>query len=167
MGTENKYMGNEVLKFSRKRDFQVEIWLNPEDVLRSAELVDAIYRVKPSFLLPRLTIEVYQPITGRVHETVNQICKSGVNRMRVSTLVPDGLLLASAENTGHIVFLYETGVVIYQETDMSKDVIDGDDFMVHHLIFQFDNETIQTRELYTEDNVVRPEFEHNSPRKDH
>jgi hypothetical protein len=143
------------LRYVRKKDFQIEIVLNPDDPERAAEFTRAVHVAKPTFLTPRLTLEIYQPLAGMVHETLYQICHNGVQGAKLTTRIPDR---PDIEDPGHVAFYYENGRAIHHETVMSKDAMDYDDFMVHHLVLEFLSGTVAMSEWTPDGNVVRPVF---------
>ena len=151
------------VRFVRKRDFQLRVGLNPDNPVKAAELVEAIHVVKPSFMSARLILQVYQPLVGSVHETVSDMCENGVREIRINTLIPGRPDLAVDDDSGHLIYRYEDGKVIDQETVMSKDAIDGDDFMVHHISLQFLKGSILTNEWVSENNILRPRFGASQP----
>lgn len=146
------------VRFVRKRDWRLRVKLKPDNPVKAAELIEAIHVVKPSFLTPRLIIEVYQPLVGSVHETVSKMCADGVDEIRINTQIPGRPDLATDDDGGHLVYRYEDGKVIDQQTTMSKDAMDGDDFMVHWLSLEFLRGAILTNEWVSENNVLRPKF---------
>jgi hypothetical protein len=146
------------VQFVRRKDFRLSLALFPlvaavltdnnaqSDEFLQQEFAEAIYRVRPTFLGPRLTIDVYQPVLGNVHTTVMRICKYGIATCSVDTLLPDRSDLVNSGDRGQLSYSYENGKVIEQHTLMSRDVIDGDDFLTHVLLIEFESGNISANE---------------------
>lgn len=144
------------LRYVRKKDFKLRVGLHPENAELAEEFADAVHTLKPTFLGPKLIIEVYQPIVGGVHHTIMEICQNGLPFCEVYTLIPNRPDLVLREDCGHLAYLYERGRVIDQQTILSKDAIDGENFMVHILYLEFEDCKIQTNELRPLHESTRP-----------
>src|SRR4051812_30298462 len=94
------------LQYVRRQDFRLKVGLEPDDPGHAKEFADAIFRVKPNFLGPRLVLEVYQPITGSVHSTLVGICKRGMKSLSVYTLIPNRPEMDILEECGHLSYHY-------------------------------------------------------------
>lgn len=111
----------------------MQIGLEPDDPLLAEELIRAVYGVTPSFLVPIVALEVYQPIVGSVHAILMNICQKGLPFLTVHMLIPDHPEL----DEGQLVYLYTKGKVVGQTSPMTRDALHGDYFMVHLLSIEF------------------------------
>lgn len=145
-------------RFIQKRDFSIRVTLDPDNPQEAAAFADAVAVAKPSFLVRKLILEVYQPLVGNVHETVRRICHTGIKEISLRTLVPGHPDLVEQDDYGQIIFRYEGGRVVDQYTTMSRDIIDAEDFMVHYISLEFQHGSIVTNEWCPEDNILRPKF---------
>lgn len=146
-------------RFVRKKDFRLRVGLNPDDPEVAAEFAEAVYVIKPTFLTPRLLLEVYQPIIGNVQKTIIGICRNGLRSCAVNTLLPNRPDLAMLEDCGHLVYSYVNGKVVDQQTIMSKDIVAGDDFMVHLLVLEFENAEFASNEWQRPKQVRKSPFQ--------
>lgn len=152
-------METSALRFTCKKDFKIKIGLNPGDPVAESEFMDAIYRVVPSMKHPQLLLEVYQPLVGCVHDTVLQICNHGLRYCGVYTLVAGRPDLNDQEDCGHLKWLYEDGEVIEHHMPLSRDIVDGDDFLVHMLCIDFARCDIGSKEFTGPQQRERPSFQ--------
>ncbi len=127
----------EVATFLRKKDFKLLIGLEPDSPDLSEELVRAIYLVKPSFVKSDVIIEAYQPIIGSVHGTIMDICRKGLPLLTIHTLIPGHPELSDREDCGQLVYTYARGVVTEHYTQLSRDALEGDNFMLHIMSIKF------------------------------
>src|SRR4051812_33372533 len=118
---------NQSVGYVRKRDFKISFVLpmaqgeQQADYDRSLnDLIDAVYAVRPSFLAPRLFVEIRQPLTGDIANSVIRICKHGVEACRIRTLFPDRPDLSDNEDCSHIRYEYAIGQCVEQETAMVR-----------------------------------------------
>lgn len=147
------------VRFVHKRDFRLRVGLNPDDPAVAAEFAEAVYVVKPSFLAPRLLIEVYQPVVGNVHNTIIGICRNGLRSCAINTLLPNRPDLAMMDDCGHLVYSYVNGNVIEQQTIMTKDAVAGDDFMVHMLLLEFEQAEFVSNEWQKPEQARKSPFQ--------
>lgn len=143
------------LRFVRNQDFQVTAVLNPDDPDRADEFVNAIAKAKPGFMgKPVLLLEIYQPLVGVVHETILHMCRYGIKQIKISTLIAHRPEIEQ----GHVNFTYDDGKVIEHYMVMSKDVMDGEDFMVHYMTIAFHDGSVLNNEYSSTSNVLQATF---------
>ncbi len=61
------------------------------------------------------------------------ICQNGLPFLSCRTLIPGHAEISE----GQLVYLYNKGKVVEQKSPMTKDVLRGDDFLVHLLSIEF------------------------------
>jgi hypothetical protein len=83
-----------------------------------------------------LGLEVRQPVVGDVCNSVIRLCKYGVPHCKLRTLFPERPDL-DHEDCSHIVYDYAVGDVVEQKTLFARDVILGDEMLVHSLVVSF------------------------------
>ncbi len=140
-----------VVEHVRKRDFKIDFTLQLIGNERRSnvsqdqkDLSDAVYLVAPSFLAPRLSLEIRQPVIGNIANTVIRLCQHGLPLCNLRTLMPNRPDMADAEECSHLVYRYREGEVIEQETEMCKDAIEGDRMLVHTVVLVFKKWRIET-----------------------
>ena len=146
----------------RKRDFRIDFTLpvipgedQTEVKLDQKLLAESVYSAKPSFLYPRLSLEIRQPIIGNIATTVIRLCQRGLPVCRLRTIMPDMPEL-TADDASHVIYTYHDGEVVEQETDMCRDVILGDDLLLHTLVIRFDKWRIDTNVWENQVTTKRP-----------
>ena len=140
-----------VAEHVRKRDFKIDFTLQLIGAERRSQvsqdqkdLSKAVYLVTPSFLSPRLTLEIRQPVIGNIANTVIRLCLHGLPLCNLRTLMPNRPDMADAEECSHLVYRYRDGKVIEQESEMCKDAIEGDRMLVHTVVLMFKKWRIET-----------------------
>lgn len=153
-------MQSSEVDYVRKGDHHVELVVPHTDDQRIREFLNAIHIVEPSFVRSSLLIEVFQPLLGRVVNTICTMVKYGVPACTVSTLLPNRPDLSASDDRGHLTYSYQRGKIVDHRHQMTHCVKDAEDLMLHEIEIEFDEFSVTTNEWDAKpgSSIVRPKL---------